>query len=517
MAHKAEIELKLELKKSDMPALVRSATLRQSAARAKTEELVSTYFDTAKLKLRKHGISLRIRRVGDRHIQTIKRDSVDGGAALSRDEWEREVEDGTPDFDAACGTALEPLLTRKTRRTLKPIFETVVRRTVYPIMLDGTEIELSLDKGSVQDGHNSSEFCEAEIELLRGDGAHLFRLARQLASRTPLQLGVKSKAERGYALITGQPLQPVKSMPVTLPSHFDTKSAFKVIARSCLHQLIANVPAVLAGDAEGLHQARVALRRSRAAISLFSELLNDPQTKLVKRELKWLTGEFGPARELDVFLAKTVRPLVEHDREGPLQQFNADLERLRARGFERAHAAVDTARFRKLVLDAAAWIEIGDWTHTEHELLDTLRQRPISEAAYEQLDRRWKKILKGGKRIGSLDPPRLHKLRIAAKKLRYASEFFKDVFPGKGTARRQKRFVGCLKVLQDALGDLNDIRVNIGVTRDLVHRRSGKVSGGLLVFAAGRVSGHEEARRASAMKMAQAAFARFRRAEPFWV
>jgi triphosphatase len=514
MAHKVEIELKLELQKSDMRALAHCATLRRSAARAKTEELVSTYFDTAKLKLRKHNVSLRIRRIGDRHTQTIKRDSVKGGATLSRDEWECEVEEERPDFDAARGTALEPLLTRKTRRSLKPIFETVVRRTVYPIMLDGTEIELSLDKGSVQYGHKSSAFCEVELELLRGDGAHLFRLARQLASRTPLQLGVKSKAERGYALITGEPSAPVKSLQAALTPEFDTKSAFKVIARSCLHQLIANVPAVIAGDAEGLHQARVALRRLRAAISLFSELLNDPQTKRVKRELKWLTSEFGPARELDVFLAKTVGPLVEHDR--TLQQFNADLEGLRERGFERAHAAVDTARFRKLVLDAAAWIEIGDWTRNEHELLDTLRRRPISEAAYEQLDRRWKKLLKRGKGMKSLDPLRLHKLRIAGKKLRYASEFFKDVFPGKGTARRRKRFVGCLKALQDVLGDLNDIRVNVGVTRDFVRRRSSKVGGGLLVFAAGRVLGREEARRAAAMKTAQAAFARFRRAESFW-
>ena len=148
--------------------------------------------------------------------------------------------------------------------------------------------------------------------------------------------------------------------------------------------------------------------------------------------------------------------------------------------------------------------------------MDTLRRRPINKAAYEQLDRRWKKILKRGKRIESLDPRRLHKFRIAAKKLRYASEFFKDVFPGKGTARRRKQFVGCLKMLQDALGDLNDIRVNIGVTRDLVHRRSSKASGGSLAFTGGRVSGHEEARRVATMKAAQAAFARFRQTESFW-
>ena len=87
-------------------------------------------------------------------------------------------------------------------------------------------------------------------------------------------------------------------------------------------------------------------------------------------------------------------------------------------------------------------------------------------------------------------------------KPRDASVFFKDVFPGNGTAPRRKQFVGCLKVLQDALGDLNDIRVNMGVTRDLVHRRSSKASGGSLAFTGGRVSGLEEARREAAMKTA---------------
>jgi inorganic triphosphatase YgiF len=130
---------------------------------------------------------------------------------------------------AARGTALEPLLTKKMRRSLKPIFETVVGRTVYPIALGGTEIQLSLDKGSDEDGHKSSPFWEAELELIQGDGAHLFRLARQLAKRTSFQLGVRSKAQRGYALITGDPARPVKSMPTALTPECTTKSAFKGI------------------------------------------------------------------------------------------------------------------------------------------------------------------------------------------------------------------------------------------------------------------------------------------------
>ena len=55
---------------------------------------------------------------------------------------------------------------------------------------------------------------------------------------------------------------------------------------------------MLAGDAEALHQMRVALRRLRAAISLFSDMLTDRQTEALKTEFKWITGELGPVENL---------------------------------------------------------------------------------------------------------------------------------------------------------------------------------------------------------------------------
>jgi triphosphatase len=247
MTGKAEIELKLEPKNTDFRTIVgtleSSTLLHPSAVRAESKELVSVYFDTSKLKLRKHGVSLRVRHFGDHHVQTIKRDGSGEGVVLSRDEWECEVEDRTPDLGAARGTALEPLLSRKVRSNLKPLFETRVQRTVYPIRLDGSDIELSLDKGHVEDGRHSSDFCEVELELIHGDGAQLFRLARQLANRVPLEICVRSKAERGYALITGESPQSVKSPPTSLDSRLETQAALKAIARGCLHHLIANVPA----------------------------------------------------------------------------------------------------------------------------------------------------------------------------------------------------------------------------------------------------------------------------------
>src|SRR5438128_2107168 len=146
MSAPREIELKLEVPAHSIARLNRSSLLKgEATVSRKPATLVSVYFDSAKLKLRKKGLSLRVRRIGRRHVQTIKQ--VGESAALfSRNEWEREIGGKEPDLDAARETALEPLLSEKLRRDLKPVFETRVRRTIYPIHRPDSEIDLTIDE-----------------------------------------------------------------------------------------------------------------------------------------------------------------------------------------------------------------------------------------------------------------------------------------------------------------------------------------------------------------------------------
>jgi CHAD domain-containing protein len=76
------------------------------------------------------------------------------------------------------------------------------------------------------------------------------------------------------------------------------------------------------------------------------------------------------------------------------------------------------------------------------------------------LSRRARKIIKKVKRIEHLQPRQQHKLRIAVKKLRYASQFFASLFDNKA-AKSRGRLERRLKALQSALGKLNDIRVHL--------------------------------------------------------
>jgi triphosphatase len=144
----------------------------------------------------------------------------------------------------------------------------------------------------------------------------------------------------------------------------------------------------------------VGLRRLRVAMSLFSDILRDAQTATIKAELKWLTGELGPARELDVLVKRVVAPVQrQHARCDGMPSLSQELAEKREAALARAQDAVKSARLRTLTLEAAAWLETGEWTKPQHELVRDRGNLSIAVSAAEQLTRRWRKLRKKGKAL----------------------------------------------------------------------------------------------------------------------
>jgi triphosphatase len=394
------------------------------------------------------------------------------------------------------------------------MFETRVHRTVIPLDIDSSHIEVTFDQGEVRAGRKSAPISEVELELKRGNPADLFKLARTLIQRVPARLATRSKADRGYDLMQGNPIAAVKPQKINLEPGVFMAEAFRTIAFSCLRDLAANEMAVSEGDPEGVHQMRVALRRLRAAISLFSELLDDPQTERIKVELKWLAGELAPARDLDVFVTGNIKPLEQTlpARFG-LQDLRHDLEAQRSAAFERARKAVESPRYRVLVLDVLSWLYAGEWTGGD-ELAHARRERKIEDFAREQLARRMKKIMKIAKTLAELDPRQRHKLRIAIKKLRYATEFFESVFTGRKAKKRLRRFERQLKELQDSLGALNDIIVHQKLASAVIGRDA-RQRARRRAFAVGVVSGREQCRVEPLLRAATKATHKLAQVRPF--
>jgi triphosphatase len=518
MVRPQEIELKLELPPGRAGHL-RSLPLLKNLKPGDVKTVRSVYFDTKKQTLRKNGLSLRIRRIDGRHVQTIKQQQGRSVGLFERCEWEREIDRPRPDLDAARHTALAPLLNKKLRRNLRPAFETRVRRQVFPFDYAGSKIELTVDNGTIKAGRRRARLCEIELELKKGEPARVFALAHSLSESMPVALATKSKGARGYAVAARETPAPVKSEPVALNSEITSATAFQIIARSCLYQLAANEPALLRGDAEAVHQMRVALRRLRTVISLFKHMLSGAQTEAIKSELKWLTSELGPARELDVFAERVIKPAKTSEAGSPaIGEVTEDFHARRLQAINRAEAAVRSSRYRGLLFDAAAWIEVGDWSRRRDERSRTLQERSLGNAAKDELRRRSKKIRKQGAKLAELDARTRHKLRVAAKKLRYACEFFAAAFPGKKAAKRRKKFVARLKAMQGGLGDLNDIVVHEKLAKVAIPppNASRPARGASKAFTAGRLSGRESARFRGVIQKAKDACGDFAEAKPFW-
>lgn len=453
-----EIELKLAFDPGIAQRILSHQILADATAPA-TRELISIYYDTTDGVLYKAGVFLRVRSTGDGYVQTIKAAQSEG-EFLERHEWEKPVPTHMIDLDAAEGTALAPLLTPDVREGLQPRFHTRFRRKTYLVRHDGAEIELAVDEGEVTAGVTASPISELELELKAGDKSALFSLARTLAETIPLSFAVKTKAERGFELLDGGDHAVESAGVVTVTPEMTNAEAFRTITRSCLRQIVANAPAVRDGCPEAVHQMRVGLRRLRAAIGLFGKMLTGQtgacieEREAIKDKLRWITQELAPARELDVFAADVLEPLrAAHPDDPEVATAYRDFKERHATAYARAIDAVGSDHFRGVLLDLAAWTETGRWAEEDNKLAHA-RVRPYAKKELSRLRRR---VKKRGRHLRDLSPDKRHRLRIRAKRLRYATEFFAATFPGKKNAKRRKTSLEALETIQDALGTLNDI------------------------------------------------------------
>jgi triphosphatase len=464
--HATEVELKLEFDPADAARVASHPALEASLTPPEEHELISTYFDTLDCGLHQAGIYLRIRESGGRYVQTIKT-ARSKTELLQRFEWEREISGRTPDLDGAQGTALQPLLTPKVRASLQPMFETRIRRNIFRVERNGSEIEVAIDRGEIATGTHTRPICELELELKRGETRALFRLARELAETVPLRLAVKTKAERGYELVQDGGRKLEKATEIDIAPEMTAGEAFRAIALSCLRQIIANEPAMCTGQAEALHQMRIGLRRLRAAIAIFATVVGDEDLRKIKAELKWITRELGPARDLDVFATDVLAPLMaSHPEDEEIAATHRDFQERRAAAYVSAAVSVRSGRFRCAVLDLAEWIETGPWAVDDDKERKALRTRAVAKHAEKKLARLRKRIKSKGADLRHRSVRQRHRLRIRAKRLRYATEFFASTFPGEANAKRRLESLAALKDLQDALGGLNDLAMRQALMAD---------------------------------------------------
>jgi triphosphatase len=493
-----EVELKLELAFVDAerllehPILARAHPLPDQAG-----SLHAIYYDTQNHALRRAGLSLRIRRRNGHAIQTIKAEREPRGLALDRGEWEHPVDDGL-DFDAAAGTPLAPFaFDEAAREKIQPVFTVETDRKAFEIERDGTMIELALDQAKIVAGSRSTQFFEVELELKKGDPAALFATACDLADVVPLRLAPVTKSERGYGLLEEVAAEPIHAAKVELPANATCAEAFQIIARSCLTQMVLNEALLRRGRAPGaLHQMRVGLRRLRAAVSLFGDMLASKETDAIKDDFRQVGNQLGAARDLDVFLDR-----LHTSKESDLDDSQlSDLERRRSEAYETLLETLESHRFMRATLRAAAWIESGKWLTGKKAALKSARRQPVIEHAADEMARRWKRARKLAGRLADFNAEERHELRIRIKKLRYGAEFFASLFTSAEERKRRKSLLAVLERLQEILGEMNDIAV-----------------GGALIPALSDTDPERAERRMKKLlSRAEASASKLSKTQPFW-
>jgi CHAD domain-containing protein len=248
-------------------------------------------------------------------------------------------------------------------------------------------------------------------------------------------------------LASGKPnLQLQPTMPVG--------EAVRRILQNLLEAMAANEEGTCAArDPEFLHDFRVAVRRTRAALSQIKGVLPAPVLERFRPEFAWLGEITGPTRDLDVFLLRFAgyRESLPEEFRDALEPFGRFLEAHQRTEQRRLAGELASPRYRQLKREWADFLAAPGEPETPPDA-----GRPVAEIAGKRIRKVLRRALREGEAIGDDSPPEdLHELRKTCKKLRYLLEFFRSLYPPQKVAR----LINALKTLQDNLGDFQDLQV----------------------------------------------------------
>ena len=207
-----------------------------------------------------------------------------------------------------------------------------------------------------------------------------------------------------------------------------------------------HLPGAMDGNAHGVHQARVASRRLREAVPVLTTGVKGAKPKKARGKIRRLTRALGTVRELDVTL-----------------QIIDDLtarETLPRTALEevRGHVVAEREKRRDVMLKRLGQVNLEKLDRRLAAMGEVLAQsegEAWRKALSSRLIKRAKALTSAMAEAGRMySPDQLHKVRIAAKKLRYGMELALDAGV-KATAAPLR----VVKRVQETLGKLHDLQV----------------------------------------------------------
>jgi CHAD domain-containing protein len=369
-------------------------------------------------------------------------------------------------------TALEPLLEM---RRLMPRLEIADRGRTLQI-LDASEktvARLHLVAASTNIPGASSPAMTLPVlltaEAVRGYEAEHEKLVAWLERELRQQPTTGSQIDSALEVLGLNPASTPYKFAVQLNPGMRSDVAVQRILQTLLDTMRLNEEGVrLDLDSEFLHDFRVAVRRTRSALTQIKDVYPAGIIDRFKPEFAWLGQVTGPTRDLDVYLLNmpdyraSLPPHVQPDLE-PLQDFLSRHQRIEQR---RLVKALDSERYSELLAGWQSFLECWD-TETKPDSIEPPRASiPAEQTASDRIWKAYRRVLKRGRAVNDESPAEwLHRLRIDCKKLRYLLEFFRSLYD----AEEIGILVKALKRLQDNLGDFNDLEIQQDSLRRFAH------------------------------------------------
>lgn len=505
-----EVELKFLIETGGLPMLDALPVIGKRLRRTPRKHIETTYFDTHDRRFTGNGFALRVRKQDKNTLLSIKQA---GSLAMGREEWERPISGDQPSAIDMSGTPAATLMNGGEAQ-LAPLYTVTVDRASFLVKEGSAQIEIAVDRGEIKRDGAELPLCELELELKKGDPRELFALAQRFIDKAPLRLSLVSKGDRGDRMVDGSWGRPVVASTPKLTPQMSASQAFRTVCHSCLYDFMLNEPAVEdEGDIEGVHRARIAIRRLRAALSLFKPVADDRDYDRLRRELSWISGLLGAARDLDVMQVETFEPQVNAG-EAPLGATSllAEVAKRRREARLTLHQALHSDRMRKLLFDLVRWLDHGEWQKRPDAAEPVLARMP------QLFVKKLKKLRKHARHLAQADAETRHDIRITAKKLRYMSEFFTHLVVGKKNRGRFETLVSALEAVQRALGEMQDGEARAQFLQTLVTNMAGDEPGSraaITAFAAGVFTAAERPKEKKLLRKAKDAFVAIATTKPF--
>jgi CHAD domain-containing protein len=417
-----------------------------TASPPEAARLETVYFDTTDLRLARWGVSLR-HRAGEGWTLKLPpiRASVDGPGSPLLERDELTFQGGAKKPPAGAGAVIRAYVRRD---ELVPVARlSTIRRRVRLIDGAGSKLaEVVDDEVSVRDGRRvAARFREIEVEVAGDDGAGI--VGAVVARLRAAGAGAPDPTPKHIRALGPRAMEPPEVAPMVVAPDSPARDVIRSVIAQSVAALLYHDPLVrTSGDPEAVHQARVASRKLRSHLRTFGSLLDPEWSDPLRSELGWLALGLGEVRDKEVLLERLrerAKSLPANDLRlavGLLHLLDIEIESLR----KKLMTDLDSPRYVEL-LD-----RLVDAAHAPVTLPEA--DQPASAALPLLATGPWRRLRNA---VGHLaDAPAdadLHRIRILAKRARYAAEAVAPVVGAGATA-----FARNAARLQTILGEHQD-------------------------------------------------------------